>query len=60
MLFTRCVNHDNQLRRLRIPVFPRRSRFNVGGLGANGGDPIPYLLGNELGAIIRTYRQTAN
>lgn len=37
-----------------IPVLPRRSRCDVGGLGTNGSDPVSNDPGDELGAVIRS------
>lgn len=37
-----------------IPVLPRRPRCDVGGLGANGGDPVSDDPGDELGAVVRS------
>ena len=37
-----------------IPVLPRRSRCDVGGLGTNGSDPVSDDPGDELRAIIRS------
>jgi hypothetical protein len=37
---------------LAIAVLPRRSRFDVGGLGADRLDPLPDRVGNELGSVV--------
>lgn len=37
---------------LAIAVFPRTSRFDIGGFGAYGGDPIAERAGNELRPIV--------
>ncbi len=40
---------------LYIAVLPRASRLDIGGLGANGCNPIPNRLSDELGAIIASH-----
>src|SRR5207342_791923 len=37
---------------LAVAVLPGASRFDVGGLGANRGDPVPNSLSDELGPIV--------
>ena len=37
---------------LAIAVFPRRSRFDVGGLRTDGGNPVADSFGDELGAVV--------
>jgi hypothetical protein len=39
---------------LAIAVLPRRSRFDIGGLGADSLDPLPDRIGNELGSVVGT------
>lgn len=36
---------------LAVAVLPWAARLDVGGPGANGGDPVPRRIGHELGAI---------
>jgi hypothetical protein len=38
---------------LAVAVLPEGSRLNVGSLCADGGDPLPHRLGDELLAIVR-------
>jgi hypothetical protein len=38
---------------LHVAVLPRAAGLDVGGLGADAGDPAPHLLGDELGAVVR-------
>jgi putative transposase len=38
---------------LAVAVLPRRSRLDERGAGANGGNPLPYGPGDELGAMVR-------
>jgi len=35
-----------------ITILPWTSRFDVSGLGSDGGDPIPEGLGDELRAVV--------
>lgn len=37
---------------LAIAILPGTTRHDVGGPGANGSDPVPDSLGDELGAIV--------
>jgi hypothetical protein len=37
---------------LAVAVLPGASRFDVGGLGADRGDPVPNSLSDELGPIV--------
>ncbi len=38
-----------------VSVLPRAARFDVGRLGANGGDPVSDSLGDKFRPIVRTY-----
>jgi hypothetical protein len=38
---------------LAVAVLPRAARLDERGPGADGGDPLPYCLGDELGAVAR-------
>ena len=38
-----------------VSVLPRDPRFDVGRLGANGGDPVSDSLGDKFRPIVRTY-----
>lgn len=37
---------------LTVTVLPRRTRLDVGSLGADGGDPLPHGFGDELRTIV--------
>ena len=37
---------------LDVTIFPRRTRLDTGGPGANRGDPSPHGLGDELRAVV--------
>ncbi len=39
-----------------VSVLPRAPRFDVGRLGANGGDPVPDSLGDKFRPIVFTIR----
>ena len=39
---------------LAIAVLPRASRLDEGGLCSDGGNPLPYSLGDELRAVVGT------
>lgn len=38
---------------LAVAILPRRSRLDVGRLGADGCDPVADSLGDELGSVAR-------
>ena len=38
---------------LDVTVLPWAAGGDVGRLGTNGGNPLPYGLGDELGAVVR-------
>ena len=40
---------------LAVAVLPRAARFDVGGLRADGGDPVPHCRGDKLGAVVGSY-----
>jgi hypothetical protein len=40
-----------------ITFFPRAPRFDVGGLGADGSNPVAKSNRNELRAIVRSYER---
>ena len=43
---------EPRIETLYVTIFPRRTRLDKGGPGANRGDPSPHGLGDELWAVV--------